>query len=79
MQSAAQQNGLHPWRFKPFYCVVHPLDLDEKGPITLDEIDLLVKEPASCLRSTYKSIPLQDTYQPELEYLLGKQIQVKKE
>jgi len=71
---AAEESGQHRWRLKPFYCVVHPLDLDEKGRITLDEIDLLVKEPASYLRSTYKSIPLQDTFQPELEYLLGKQI-----
>jgi len=79
LQVAAQASGQHQWRFKPFYCVLHPLDLDEQGRITLDEIKLLVKEPASCLRSTHQSIPLQDTFQPELEYLLGKQIQVKKD
>ena len=74
LQVAAEQNGDHRWRFKPFYCVLHPLDLDENGRITLDEIELLVKEPASCLRSTHKQTALQETFRQELEYLLGNQL-----
>jgi len=71
LQAAAMENGLHPWAWKPFYCVLHPLDLDEQGRITLDETDELLAEPGSCLRPAEREIPLLETFQPELEYLLG--------
>jgi len=71
LQVAAQENHLHPWRFKPFYCILHPLDLDEQGRITLDETSLLLDEPGSCLRPSEKPISLLDTFEPELRYLLG--------
>lgn len=71
LQVAALANGLHPWRFKPFYCVLHPLDLDEDGKITLDIIEDMVNEKASCVRSSPDLIPLLDTFGPELKYLLG--------
>src|SRR3990172_2066054 len=68
---AGDANGFHPWRFKPFYCVLHPLDLDEQGLITLDENEALLDEPGSCLRPAEKSIPLTDTFEDELQYFLG--------
>jgi hypothetical protein len=71
LQVAAEMNGLHPWRFKPFYCILHPLDLDEQGRITLDETELLLAEPGSCLRPAQKLIPLLETFAEELEYLVG--------
>lgn len=71
LQMAAVAAGLHPWRFKPFYCILHPLDLDEEGRITLDETSILVEENGSCLRSADHDIPLMDTFEPELRYLLG--------
>lgn len=71
LQVASQANGFHPWRFKPFYCILHPLDLDEEGHITLDETPLLLDEPGSCLRPAPHPIPLLDTFEPELRYLLG--------
>jgi hypothetical protein len=71
LQAAAQANGLHPWRFKPFYCILHPLDLDEQGRITLDDTALLLEEPGSCLRPAGRPIPLAETFEPELRYLLG--------
>lgn len=71
LQVAAEANGLHPWRYKPFYCILHPLDLDAEGRITLDETETLLAEPASCLRPAEHSIPLIDTFEPELRYLLG--------
>jgi hypothetical protein len=46
LQVAAVANGLHPWRFKPYYCILHPLDLDEQGRITVDTTPDLVDEPA---------------------------------
>jgi hypothetical protein len=71
LQVAADQSGLHPWRFKPFYCVLHPLDLDEDGRITLDETETLLKEPASCLRPSDRRRSLLEIFEPELRYLVG--------
>jgi hypothetical protein len=73
LQTAAIEGQLHPWRFKPFYCILHPLDLDEDGRITLDETGVMLDEPGSCLRPTEKSIPLMDTFAEELRYLLGEE------
>jgi hypothetical protein len=71
LQVAAQTAGEHPWRYKPFYCVLHPLDLDEAGYLTLDEDEALLSEPASCLRPAQANTPLLETFEPELRYLLG--------
>ena len=71
LQVAADAEGLHPWRFKPFYCILHPLDLDEQGRITLDETALMLEEEGSCLRPAETPIPLLETFAPELRYLLG--------
>jgi len=80
LQVAAAANNLHPWRFKPFYCILHPLDLDEQGRITLDETELMLSEPGSCLRASVRPIPLLETFEPELRYLLGEKafLQLKK-
>jgi hypothetical protein len=71
LQVAAVENGLHRWRFKPYYCILHPLDQDEQGRITLDEVKELTSEPGSCLRSSEVSTPLIETFEDELRYLLG--------
>jgi len=71
LQVAADANGEHPWRYKPFYCLLHPLDLDEQGCITLDETGAMLAEPGSCLRPADHPIPLIETFEPELRYLLG--------
>ncbi len=73
LQTAAVKTGLHPWALKPFYCTLHPLDLDEKGRITLDDAGLLLDEPGSCLRPSKLSVPLLITFEPELRYFLGDQ------
>jgi Protein of unknown function (DUF3109) len=71
LQVAADANGEHPWRFKPYYCILHPLDMDEQGRITLDETELMLEEAGSCLRPAGHPIPLIETFEPELRYLLG--------
>ena len=71
LQVAAVENGLHPWRFKPYYCIIHPLDLDEDGRITLDKIEEMVNEIGSCVRPAEQPIPLIETFEPEFRYLLG--------
>jgi len=71
LQTAADVGQLHPWRFKPFYCILHPLDFDEEGSIILDKTESMLAEPGSCLRPTEKPIPLIETFAEELRYLLG--------
>jgi hypothetical protein len=71
LQLAAEAAAFHPWYWKPFYCILHPLDLDEQGRITLDETAALLAEPASCVRRTGSLTPLTATFAPELRYLLG--------
>lgn len=71
LQVAANAAGLHPWHFKPLYCILHPLDLDEQGRITLDQTSLLLDEPGSCLRPAPSPIPLWVTFEEELRYFLG--------
>ena len=71
LQVAGEAAGLHPWAWKPFYCVLHPLDLDEEGRITLDETAELLAEEGSCLRPAHELIPLFETFEPEIRYLLG--------
>ena len=69
LQAAGEAAGLHPWHFKPFYCVLHPLDLDGEGRITLDETHLLVDEPASCLVRGDEPVRLAELFEEELVYL----------
>jgi len=71
LQAAADAHGMHPWRLKPFYCALHPLDLDEEGRITLDETALMLDEEGSCLRPSPQPIALLDTFEPELRFFLG--------
>jgi hypothetical protein len=71
LQVAGQAAGLHPWHFKPFYCVLHPLDLDEQGRFTLDETADMLTEQGSCLRPALRLIPLVETFAEELRYFLG--------
>ncbi|NLF50638.1 MAG: DUF3109 family protein [Leptolinea sp.] len=73
LQTAAVKAGLHPWALKPFYCVLHPLDLDEKGRITLDDAGLMLDEPGSCLRPSIVRVSLLETFEPELRFFLGDQ------
>lgn len=71
LQTAADEAGLHTWHFKPFYCILHPLDFDSQGCITLDETKIMLQEEGSCLRPSGQLNSLIKVFQPELEYLLG--------
>lgn len=71
LQVAADAVGKPSWQWKPFYCILHPLDLDEQGRITVDETALLREEEGSCLRAAPQPIALLETFAEELRYLLG--------
>lgn len=72
LQVTSIKLGEHPWLLKPFYCILHPLDLDEAGKITLDRAGVLLEEEGSCLVYSSKPIPLLKTFEKELTFLLGR-------
>lgn len=71
LQISAEKYGLHKWNLKPFYCILHPLYLDDAGKTTLDETDSLLSENGSCLRFTQEKNSLLNTFEEELLYFLG--------
>ncbi len=71
LQLAAEAAGEHPWRWKPFYCILHPLDLDDQGRITLAPWPELVAEPASCVRPAEQRQRPVDLFREEIRYLTG--------
>jgi len=71
LQAVSSEIGKHHWFLKPFYCILHPLDLDEKGRITLDETKIILEEEGSCLRKSEIKIPLLKTFEEELRFILG--------
>ncbi len=73
LQVASEKLGKHHWYLKPFYCVLHPLDIDENDQISLDDTQKILDEEKSCLRySEEMNFPLR-IFEEELRYLLGDQ------
>jgi len=74
LQVASEKLGKHPWFLKPFYCVLHPLDLNDNGQVTLDQTKIIVEEVKSCLRySEMLHAPI-EIFEDELRFLLGDSI-----
>jgi len=71
LQVASEKLGRHPWFLKPFYCVLHPLDLNDNGQITLDHTKILLEEERSCLRYSEKLNSPIEIFEEELRFLLG--------
>jgi Fe-S-cluster containining protein len=69
LQVAGEAAGEDPWRFKPFYCLLHPLTLDEAGRVTLAPSSELLLEPAGCMRASLLGRPLRESFGPELKFL----------
>jgi hypothetical protein len=78
LQAAAEANQMHKWYFKPFYCILHPLELDKQGNLAIDDPEIMVGEPASCLREADEEILLTDLFKEEIDYLLNKDPKVRK-
>ncbi len=69
LQQAAEAQGWHPWELKPFYCVLHPMDIDEEGRITLDDVESLLNTPGGCVRPAEQPRPLREIFAAELAWL----------
>lgn len=73
LQTAGIASGQHPWRFKPFYCALHPLGLDD-GVLQLVEQSEMYLDGGSCNRSTDGSlIPVYRLFEPEVKLVLGEE------
>ena len=66
LQLAGQALGEPDWRFKPFYCLAHPLMFESPGRLTLAPTDQLLAEPASCLRGTARAVSIETLLADEL-------------
>lgn len=71
LQVASEKLGKHPWFLKPFYCVLHPLDLNDNEQITLDHTRILLEEEKSCLRYSEQATAPIEIFEDELRFLLG--------
>jgi hypothetical protein len=71
LQVASEQLGKHPWFLKPFYCVLHPLDLNDNGQVTLDHTKIILQEEKSCLRYSERLNSPIEIFEGELRFLLG--------
>jgi len=69
LQVAAEAQGWHPWTLKPFYCVLHPLDVDEQGCITLDDPQELLTTSGGCLRPAAEARPPLEIFAAELVWI----------
>lgn len=71
LQAAGMANGEHPWRYKPFYCALHPLVLDG-GQLTLAEDSEMYLEGGNCNRpEPGVMIPLYELYDVETKLVVG--------
>ena len=73
LQSAGIASGEHPWRYKPFYCALHPLEIIE-GELKLAEDNELYQEGGNCQRASASTvIPLYQLFEVETKLVLGEE------
>lgn len=73
LQAAGLAIGEHPWRFKPFYCALHPLVYVDKR-LVLSEDSEMYLEGGSCSRPHEAApIPLYKLFDMELKLVLGEE------
>lgn len=71
LQAAGMAAGEHPWRFKPFYCALHPLVFDKRVLMLAEESEMYL-EGGSCNRpAPDDAIPLYRLFDMELKLVLG--------
>jgi hypothetical protein len=71
LQVAGLAAGEHPWRFKPFYCALHPLVYDKKR-LVLSEHSPIYQAGGSCHRPEADgAVPVYQLFAVELKLALG--------
>jgi hypothetical protein len=72
LQAASIASGEHPWRFKPFYCALHPLGLDD-GWLVLVEGSEVYQEGGTCSQTADDLIPVYQLFDVETKLVLGEE------
>lgn len=71
LQVAAIEDGDHPWRYKPYWCILHPLVFD-RHVLTMADDSSVARAGGHCSRPDPESVrPLYRTYEPEARLALG--------
>jgi hypothetical protein len=70
LQVAANAKGEHPWRWKPFHCIIHPITTED-GMVTIAPDAELLAEEGSCFRAGSRESRMNDWLAEELEFLTG--------
>jgi hypothetical protein len=71
LQAAGMATGEHPWRFKPFYCALHPLVFERKVLMLAEQSEMYL-EGGTCSRpAPGEAIPLYELYEMEVKLALG--------
>ena len=70
LQTASIASGDPPWSLKPFYCILHPLTLEDDH-LQLDDSNEIYHEGGHCQRPQDRETPLFVTFRAELEHVLG--------
>jgi hypothetical protein len=70
LQAAGMATGQHPWRFKPFYCALHPLTFS-KGVLCLATENAMYLQGGTCMRPTGQTIPIYRLCAAEIKLVLG--------
>jgi Protein of unknown function (DUF3109) len=68
LQSAAMGEGKHKWFWKPFYCVLFPIEVSDKI-VSFDP--MLQDEQSCCTLQDAFDVPLFEGCREELAYFLG--------
>ena len=68
LQAAAAAAGEHPWRWKPFHCIIHPI-ATEGGALTLASDEELLAEAGGCFRAAAGESRMDVWLSEEIEFL----------
>ncbi len=68
LQIASKAAGMHPWRWKPFHCIIHPITI-ENGVFTIAPDEDLSAEPGSCFRAGAPGGRMSDFLAEEIGFL----------
>ncbi len=70
LQAAGLAAGEHPWRFKPFWCALHPLEFDA-GVLQLADSNPVFQSGGSCSRPQPDPVPVYRLFEDEVTLALG--------
>ncbi len=70
LQTASIAAGLHPWRWKPFHCIIHPITYED-GSFTIATDKELLAEEAGCFRAGAAETRMHENLAEEMDFLLS--------